>query len=113
MLLKIAKGIPKRKKAITKSSGCKIASICVQETEQGSCKTGQKEEFRLLKLGTHNINSLKLNKQKLEDLAEYKKEEKIDIIGIDSIIEDMEETTDKNKNVTFNEKQLEDEVNKK
>ena len=38
--------------------------------------------FRTLKIATHNINSLKINKFKLDSLIGFAAEEKIDIIGI-------------------------------
>ena len=39
-------------------------------------------DFRTLKIATHNINSLKTNKFKLDSLISFAAEEKIDIIGI-------------------------------
>ena len=39
-------------------------------------------DFSTLKLGTHNINSLKVNSHKLDMLLDQMREENIDIIGI-------------------------------
>ena len=39
-------------------------------------------DFRILKIATHNINSLKTNKFKLDSLIGFAVEEKIDIIRI-------------------------------
>ncbi|CAG8614066.1 1628_t:CDS:2, partial [Gigaspora margarita] len=68
-------GIIKKKKAITMDSGCKMALSNEQRTEQFRKKENQEEEYSQLKIGTHNINEIKLNEQKLIDLAEYKKKE--------------------------------------
>ncbi|CAG8812618.1 11367_t:CDS:2, partial [Gigaspora rosea] len=80
--LEIAVGIIKKKEAITMGSGCKMASNNEQKTEQFKEEENQEEEYSQLKIGMHNINRIKLNEQKLIDLAEYGKKEGLDIIGI-------------------------------
>ncbi|CAG8760810.1 10083_t:CDS:2, partial [Gigaspora margarita] len=75
-LLKVAEGIIKGKEATTISSNCKMASLYIQETEHDRSKVDQDEKFSLLKIGTHNINGLKLkdrksfrNKKQLEEIV--------------------------------------------
>ncbi|CAG8459395.1 9337_t:CDS:2, partial [Gigaspora margarita] len=61
MLLKVAEGISKGKETITIGSGCKKASVNMYETEQKEYEKVNKDEF---------------------NLAEYGKNEELDIIGI-------------------------------
>ncbi|CAG8577815.1 41772_t:CDS:2 [Gigaspora margarita] len=79
---KSSHGRYKKKEAITMGSGCKVVSSNKQKTEQFKKGKNKKEEYSQLKIGIHNINGIKLNEQKLIDLAKYEKEEGLNIIGI-------------------------------
>jgi len=54
----------------------------VKESKGGDIRDNIIEDYRILKIATHNINVIKGNSIKLEVLLEWAKQEKIDIIGI-------------------------------
>ena len=63
--------------------GClNIESNGAKESKGGDIRDNIIEDYRTLKIATHNINGIKGNSIKLEALLEWAKQEKIDIIGI-------------------------------